>query len=421
MTLPKGWSKVTFADIASQRSGNGQLIKGKLATAPGQGLFPAFSASGQDVWRDGYEYEGDAIVVSAVGARCGKAFRASGKWSAVANTHVVQAEPDVVDTDFLFLILNDEDFWEKGGTAQPFVKVRATFEREVALPPLGEQRRIVAKLGALTARLARARAELDRVPALAERWRERALAKAFRSGRERSGEIDIAALCVSITDGDHQAPPKTSNGVPFITISAMNSGRIDLAKATRFVPQSYFAGLKDARRPRVGDVLYSVTGSIGIPALVRENPRFVFQRHIAILRPKPAQCDPEWLAYILAAPQVRDQARAVATGTAQLTIPLNGLRRFVVPLLPISDQRQQAKVLSSAFTRAARLEAEAARARALLDRLEAAVVAKAFRGELVPQDPNDEPASVLLDRLRVQRAAAPAPKRGRRKKEAVVA
>ena len=62
------------------------------------------------------------------------------------------------------------------------------------------------------------------------------------------------------------------------------------------------------------------------------------------------------------------------------------------------------------------MEGEAARARALIDRLEAAILGRAFRGELVPQDPNDEPASVLLDRIRAQRAAAPKPKRGRRKK-----
>ncbi len=70
--------------------------------------------------------------------------------------------------------------------------------------------------------------------------------------------------------------------------------------------------------------------------------------------------------------------------------------------------------INMAFARADRLEAEAARARALLDRLESAILAKAFRGELVPQDPNDEPASVLLDRIRAERAASPKPKRGRR-------
>jgi type I restriction enzyme S subunit len=75
--------------------------------------------------------------------------------------------------------------------------------------------------------------------------------------------------------------------------------------------------------------------------------------------------------------------------------------------------------VDTAFARADRLEAEAARARALLDRLEGAILARAFRGELVPQDPNDEPADVLLERILTRRAAAPKPKR-RRKTEATI-
>jgi len=74
--------------------------------------------------------------------------------------------------------------------------------------------------------------------------------------------------------------------------------------------------------------------------------------------------------------------------------------------------------LETAFARADRLERRSRRARALLDRLEAAILARAFRGELVPQDPNDEPASVLLARIRQSRAAAPQVKRGRKAKAA---
>jgi type I restriction enzyme S subunit len=72
--------------------------------------------------------------------------------------------------------------------------------------------------------------------------------------------------------------------------------------------------------------------------------------------------------------------------------------------------------VKAAFTRADRLEAEAARARALLDRLEAAILTKAFKGELVPQDPNDEPANVLLERIKAARSqqAQSQPKRGRK-------
>jgi type I restriction enzyme, S subunit len=74
--------------------------------------------------------------------------------------------------------------------------------------------------------------------------------------------------------------------------------------------------------------------------------------------------------------------------------------------------------LNSAFARVDRLEAETARARALLDRLESAILAKAFRGELVPQDPNDEPASVLLERIRAQRSAVAPTARPKRRAKA---
>ncbi len=80
--------------VARHHSGNSKLIKGKLHDAPAENLFPAFSATGQDVWRDAFDREGDAIIISAVGARCGKCFLARGRWSAIANTHVVWPDPN---------------------------------------------------------------------------------------------------------------------------------------------------------------------------------------------------------------------------------------------------------------------------------------------------------------------------------------
>jgi hypothetical protein len=132
--------------VARHHSGNSKLIKGKLHDAPADHLFPAFSATGQDVWRDAFDREGDAIIISAVGARCGKCFLARGRWSAIANTHVVWPDPEKADIKFLWYLLNDEQFWIRSGSAQPFVAVRKTFEKEIPLPPLPEQRRIVAEI-----------------------------------------------------------------------------------------------------------------------------------------------------------------------------------------------------------------------------------------------------------------------------------
>ncbi len=148
------WRKTSFSKILRHHAGNSSLIKGKQFDRPMPNLFPGFSASGQDVWCSVYEYEGDAIVVSAVGSRCGKAFNATGKWCAIANTHVIWPDETRIDRRFLSFFVNDEDFWLKSGSGQPFVLFRQTFAREVLLPSIAEQVRISDAISDLEAELA---------------------------------------------------------------------------------------------------------------------------------------------------------------------------------------------------------------------------------------------------------------------------
>lgn len=194
----------------------------------------------------------------------------------------------------------------------------------------------------------------------------------------------------------------------------MNDGNIDLGKASRFVPKSYYDGLKEARQAQVGDVLFSVTGSIGIPALVKDGSPFVFQRHIAILKPDPQHTTGQYLRFMLESPEIKAQCLAVATGTAQLTVPLNGLRNFTIPLPTKAEQAEIVRSIESAFGWLDRMAADHAAAARLLPKLDAAILAKAFRGELVPQDPNDEPASVLLEQLELRRQSLGDATKGRR-------
>ena len=105
--------------------------------------------------------------------------------------------------------------------------------------------------------------------------------------------------------------------------------------------------------------------------------------------------------------------RYFATDAAVALVKLRTL-----PAPPIAAQQEAIATLEIGLARADRIEAEARKARALLDRLESAVLARAFRGGLVPQDPNDEPASALLARIRAQREGAPKTKRGRKAKAA---
>jgi type I restriction enzyme, S subunit len=160
------WKITTFGNVVRHHAGNSALIKGKLSATNSAGFYPGYSASGQDVWCAHYEHEGFAIVVSAVGSRCGKAFTASGKWCAIANTHVVWPNASKVDSRFLGFFINDEDFWMKSGSGQPFVLFKQSFARPLNLPPLPEQTAIAAVLSDMDAELAALEQRRDKTRAL---------------------------------------------------------------------------------------------------------------------------------------------------------------------------------------------------------------------------------------------------------------
>jgi restriction endonuclease S subunit len=147
----------------------------------------------------------------------------------------------------------------------------------------------------------------------------------------------LGDVCSSISDGDHQPPPKADTGVPFITISNLDEASGINFKKTFFVPQSYFDSLKDHRKPKNGDILYSVTGSYGIAICVEGNQNFCFQRHIALLRPSERVL-PRYLLNILISPFGKQQGDEAATGVAQKTVSLSSLRTFRIPLPSLEEQ-----------------------------------------------------------------------------------
>jgi type I restriction enzyme S subunit len=324
------------------------------------------------------------------------------------------------NAEFLrYYLLSAKEYAESLASGTTFKELSGSRMGRLAMPipPLAEQCNIVAKLDSLTGRTARAFVQLERIPRLIQKYRETILSAAF--GGELTHEwraehsvvaasiVSLASLCETITDGDHQAPPQAIRGVPFITISAMNDGHIRLEKATRFVPREYVATLKPSRLPRRGDVRYSVTGSFGIPALVENDAEFVFQRHIAILKPDAQKTSGTFLHRILESPQALEQARSVATGTAQLTVPLSGLRMFEVPCPTLAEQEEILRRIETAFAWLDRVAAEHVHASRLLPRLEHAISMKALRDELVRGKSGDEAAPVARGSIQAKEATSP--------------
>ncbi len=105
---------------------------------------PAFGAGGSNGFVDVAEYDRDAIILSSIGARCGKCFYVRGRWTSLANTQIILPDAEGVDTRFLWYQLDDEAGWLRSGSAQPFIKPSDVKARLVWLPPLNEQRGIAA-------------------------------------------------------------------------------------------------------------------------------------------------------------------------------------------------------------------------------------------------------------------------------------
>ncbi len=296
--------------------------------------------------------------------------------------------------------------------------------------------------------LQKIRAEKDRLIAEGKIKRDKPLAEiaeeekpfGLPQGWEWVRALDICAL---ITDGDHQPPPKADTGVPFLVIGDVRTGAVLLQGASRFVPDSYFDELDWGKKPFRGDVLYTTVGSFGIPVPVVQQQRFCFQRHIALLRPAVVDLQ-SYLALALRTTLAFRQAENGATGTAQKTVPLSVLRNLILPLPPLAEQSRIVTRVDALMRLCDALEAkgqlEAAHHAQLvstllgtltasttpeelaanwqrvaqhfdllldrpeaIDALEQTLLQLAVRGLLVPQDPTDEPASALLQKIRAEK------------------
>lgn len=160
-------------------------------------------------------------------------------------------------------------------------------------------------------------------------------------------QVKLSECCISISDGDHQPPPKAESGVPFVTISNVTStNQLDFSD-TLFVPREYYDKIDSKRKARRGDILYSVVGSFGIPVFMKEDKEFAFQRHIAILRPDPQKIVPRFLYYEMLSRDFYAKADAAAVGAAQRTISLSALRNMDINVPSMEQQENIATSLAA--------------------------------------------------------------------------
>lgn len=276
------------------------------------------------------------------------------------------------------------------------------------LPPLSEQQRIVERIEELFAKLDEAKERLQKAADSFAVRKAAILHKAFtgeltKQWRRENGvsdesweDVSLDSVCKSIYDGDHMPPPKSETGIPFLVISNVNTGFISFEKC-RFVPEEYYDGLSETRTPEIGDILYTIVGSYGIPVMVDTDKKFCFQRHMALLKPKDIYNRFLWRQ--LQTQSFFEQATSIATGTAQLTVPIKGLRKLIVKCPTLPEQHEIVRLIDDLLARERKAQQAAEQALASIDLMKKSILARAFRGELGTNKASEASALELLKQV----------------------
>ena len=248
---------------------------------------------------------------------------------------------------------------------------------EVPVPPLTEQQRIVARIEELFSQLDSGVETLRKTKQQLAVYRQAVLKEAFSRCPDK---VIVKSVCEHVTDGDHMPPPKSAAGIPFIMISNVENHCINWGN-TAYVGRDYYQNIDSKRKPRKGDVLYTVTGSFGIPVLVDFEKEFCFQRHIALLRPNQT-IKQKFLYYAMQEPSVYSQASKRATGTAQKTVGLAVLRSIEIPFVgSLEKQGQIVQDIENKMSVCDSIEQTVDEALQQAEALRQSILKQAFEGE----------------------------------------
>ena len=279
---------------------------------------------------------------------------------------------------------------------------------EFPLPPLEEQKRIVEQIESLFAKLNEAKEKVQEVLNNYAVRKASILQKAFKGEltiqwrQENNIDMDtwedkqLDAVCKSIFDGDHMPPPKSESGVHFLVISNVNQGYLSFEN-TRYVSQEYYNNLTETRKPEVGDILYTLVGSYGIPIVVDSDIPFCFQRHMGLL--KLNKINTIFLWYQMQSNEFYNNVTNIANGTAQLTVPIKGLRKIKVSCPSEGEQKEIVRILDNLLKKNNETKQIAKSVLHKISLLQKSILAKAFRGELGTNNQKEKSSMELLKKI----------------------
>ena len=218
--------------------------------------------------------------------------------------------------------------------------------------------------------------------------------------------VRFSQLYWQLTDGTHSTPKYKEEGIPFLSVKDMSSGKISFSN-TKYISAEEHSLLSQRCHPQKGDLLLSKVGTTGIPLIIDTDREFSIFVSLALIKYFPNLIDSNFLLYIINSPLVQLQVKDNTRGVGNKNWVLTAISNTIMVLPPLVEQKRiVAKIeeLLPKVEKYGKAQDELNKLNEELpERLKKSILQEAIEGRLVPQDPNDEPASVLLQKIREEK------------------
>ncbi|EOW9101364.1 restriction endonuclease subunit S [Vibrio cholerae] len=444
--LPKGWVETKWKDIAGvdgfRRGPFGGNLKKSCFVQEGFAVYEQYAPINDDCSSfryfiteekfeelSGFQVNVGDFLISCSGTM-GRITRVpEGAPQGVINQALlrIRLQPEFIDPNYFLKLFKSPVVQghvlnkSVGGAIQNLAAVKELKEIPLPLAPLAEQTRIVEKLDEVLAQVDTIKARLDGIPAILKRFRQSVLAAAvsgklteeWRGQSELSWAYSSLSNCFECIDGDRGPNyPKKEEYLEdgfCLFLSTKNVRKYGFEfKDLVFISKEKDEVLRKGRLER-GDLVITTRGTLGHVGSYDEDVPYDVVRinsGMLILRKKRKDLVNDFYAKLISSPLFQKEIETKRTGSAQPQLPAKILKEFLIPVPPIEEQKEIVRLVDQFFVFADTIEAQVKKAQARVDKLTQSILAKAFRGELVPQDPNDEPADKLLERIAAARKEA---------------
>jgi type I restriction enzyme, S subunit len=341
---------------------------------------------------------------------------------------VIRTNKQIINASYLYYILSSSFVFQqfsrlaKGSTVKN-LNIEAVQRVFIHLPPLSEQHRIVAKIEELFSSLDKGIESLKTAQQQLKVYRQAVLKWAFE-GRltnenvvdgelpERWRRIRLNNICNKIQDGSHFSPKiqydePGENRFPYITAKNIRNNHMDFSKLT-YVDREFHKSIYERCNPEYGDVLLTKDGvNTGEVTLNSLKEPFSLLSSVCIFKTKKNELDSGFLKYFLQSPLGSKTVVDSMTGTAIKRIILRKIKDAEIIQPPLPEQNRIVSEIESRLSVCDKIEESIEHSLKQAESLRQSILNKAFEGRLVPQDPKDEPVSVLLERILRERAETP--------------